>query len=98
MKTLFSKPVMIGGLMVLAALILSTSHLEAQTSKNNSTATKADGTRTPAASKSVAGRSGKDDNSFGPQGNGSAVKGTGTAGMIPKWLDSTTIGDSIISE
>ena len=98
MKILFSKPAMIGGLIVLAALILSTSHLVAQTSKNNATATKADGSRTPAASKSVAGRSGKDGNSFSPQGNGSAVKGTGTAGMIPKWLDSTTIGDSIISE
>jgi hypothetical protein len=98
MRILFSKPGMIGGLMVLAALILSTSHLEAQTSKNNATATKGDGTRTPAASKSVAGRSRKDDNSFSPQGTGSAVKGTGTAGMIPKWLDSTTIGDSIISE
>ena len=33
-----------------------------------------------------------------PQGVGSAVKGIGTAGMIPKWLDSSTIGDSVMTE
>ena len=33
-----------------------------------------------------------------PQSGGSAVKGSGTAGMIPKWLDSSSIGDSIVSE
>jgi hypothetical protein len=35
---------------------------------------------------------------FTPQGAGSAVKGSGTAGMIPKWLDGSTLGDSIITE
>ena len=35
---------------------------------------------------------------FSPQPGGSAVKGSGTAGMIPKWLDATSIGDSIVSE
>ena len=35
---------------------------------------------------------------FTPQGGGTAVHGNGTAGMIPKWLDSTSIGDSIMSE
>jgi hypothetical protein len=33
-----------------------------------------------------------------PQGSGSAVKGTGTAGMIPLWLDSSSIGDSSMSD
>lgn len=37
-------------------------------------------------------------NTFTPQGAGSAVKGSGTVGMIPKWLDSSSIGDSIVSE
>ena len=35
---------------------------------------------------------------FAPLTSGSAVKGSGTAGMIPKWLDSSTVGDSVISE
>src|SRR5689334_22437668 len=32
------------------------------------------------------------------QSDGSTVKGSGTAGMIPKWLDDRSIGDSIVSE
>ena len=35
---------------------------------------------------------------FAAQSGGSAVKGTGTAGMIPKWLDDSSIGDSVMSE
>lgn len=36
--------------------------------------------------------------SFTPQAGGPSVHGSGTAGMIPKWLDSSSIGDSIMSE
>src|SRR5215471_15621150 len=35
---------------------------------------------------------------FRPQAGGPAVHGSGSAGMIPKWLDSGSIGDSILSE
>ena len=33
-----------------------------------------------------------------PLGDASSVKGSGTPGRIPKWLDSRTIGDSVITE
>jgi hypothetical protein len=37
-------------------------------------------------------------NTVTPLSGGSAVKGNGTAGTIPLWLDSTSIGDSIMSQ
>jgi len=45
-------------------------------------------------SRSVGGNS----TSFTPQSGGASVKGTGTAGTIPKWLDDSTIGNSVMSE
>src|SRR6185503_283235 len=55
-------------------------------------------TKTSAKQTKLARSAGDNSRSFTPQGAGSSVKGTGTAGMIPKWLDAGTIGDSVMSE